>query len=145
MTDVVCSLNFSSNTTQLYISQRTIVERDLKSWWGKRTWSSWGWGHEVPIPSQCLCLPKELIKLRCLPHNLGLSPLPPSPCHFLVLFKTGVCGAEKVAVCTSFASGAASALLFSAHRWGDRSSVASSTNTLSCLLPTTATPFRAIS
>lgn len=62
----------------------------------------WGGGHEVSAPSPCLCLPEELIKLRRPPHKLGLSPLPPSPFHFLVLFKTGICGAEKVAVCTQF-------------------------------------------
>lgn len=52
-------------------------------------------------PVQRLCLLKELIKLRCLPHNLGcfsLFPRFPRLSNFLVLLRIAVCVAEKVAV-----------------------------------------------
>lgn len=58
----------------------------------------WGEGsHEVPAPSPSLCTPKELIKLGCLPHNLGLSPLPLSPC-VIFLFCSRLQFVESAAV-----------------------------------------------
>lgn len=56
-----------------------------------------GGSHEVPAPSPSLCPPKELIKLGCLPHNLGLSPLPLSPC-VIFLFCSRLQFVESAAV-----------------------------------------------